>query len=450
MNDGKLSAGRGGTKEGKKHIFGVEAVIGTGPRWWIRSHCGSRDKRFFAVDLPSSRSTRACPHLFSRPDWKGLDGGMTVQEMVQGQVRIAGETHSGSTSTNSGLWSGVPRVRFKDQGSPTKASQRSSQVSSSDSPAVLHSYSSRDAHGRRRVTQPTFATDETCRPVVAGSESATRGVTLLQSKTFRVLLGAAITLSTALIGCELDYPQHHAYWFLLNCGCGAVFSFELLMRIIDLKSSFFMDRSNLFELFLFLASCHDVMSNMQVYDVRSTYGDVTSITKILRVFRLGLLFPQLHNLSSIFSQSVRSLMWGWMLLMLIIYVTGAVMTILVRDSQSVWPQYHDNEDEFVEDFNPFIYFGSVPRSMFTIFNLAILVEYTELARYFAIRQPLILFFIVCFVVFIVFGISNFIVTVSIEQLMDVDKEIEEEAAQIGVPCWRQSLIPVSSSSLWPH
>merc|ERR1719387_3475278 len=100
-------------------------------------------------------------------------------------------------------------------------------------------------------------------------------------------------------------------------------------------------------------------------------------------------------------------------------------------NSDIYPSYSKEEEdivsyELVEEFNPYMYFGTIPRSMYTLFCIVILAEWPEIGRPIIERQPHMFLFFLMFIIFTTFGVLNVIVGVIVDNTMEAAKQIEAE------------------------
>ena len=116
-------------------------------------------------------------------------------------------------------------------------------------------------------------------------------------------------------------------------------------------------------------------------------------------------------------RALKTIFWVVLLLLILVYVSSILTTQIVGHSgydmyPGVAPLEEVNESPVVLDFNPAIYFGSIPRSMFTLFNMVLLAEYAEHARAIFEMQPYLLAFYTAFIFMTTFGVLNVIIGVT--------------------------------------
>merc|ERR1719375_1766619 len=83
----------------------------------------------------------------------------------------------------------------------------------------------------------------------------------------------------------------------------------------------------------------------------------------------------------------------------------------------------------VFDFNNYLYFGTIGRSMYTLFSVSIMVEWPEFGRAILEKQPLMFIFFILFIIFTGFGVTNVIIGVIVDNTMEAAKEMEREKQQ---------------------
>merc|ERR1719409_860760 len=83
----------------------------------------------------------------------------------------------------------------------------------------------------------------------------------------------------------------------------------------------------------------------------------------------------------------------------------------------------------IAEWNNFVYFGSIPRSMYTLFNIVILAEFAEIGRPMIEKQPEMLMFFAIFIVFTTFGVLNVIIGVIVDNTMEAAKSMEKDYAE---------------------
>merc|ERR1719387_2671328 len=103
-------------------------------------------------------------------------------------------------------------------------------------------------------------------------------------------------------------------------------------------------------------------------------------------------------------------------------------------NSDIYPSYSKEEEdivsyELVEEFNPYMYFGTIPRSMYTLFCIVILAEWPEIGRPIIEKQPHMFAFFLVFIIFTTFGVMNVIIGVIVDNTMEAAKSIEADDEQ---------------------
>merc|ERR1719247_2492476 len=92
----------------------------------------------------------------------------------------------------------------------------------------------------------------------------------------------------------------------------------------------------------------------------------------------------------------------------------------------------NDDDEGVElasgadKWNNYLFFGTITRSMYTLFNISLGEETTIVMRAAYERQIFMLFFFVFFIVFMSFGVLNVIIGVIVDSTNEAAKAMERE------------------------
>merc|ERR1719487_2643878 len=110
--------------------------------------------------------------------------------------------------------------------------------------------------------------------------------------------------------------------------------------------------------------------------------------------------------------------WVLLLLVLTLYMAGIVVTTAMLESGKIYPGFSVPDEisggENMEYFNPSEFFGSIGRSMYTLFQLAILSEFSEFGRPIFEKQPLFFPFFLFFIFVVTFGVLNVLIAVIVE------------------------------------
>merc|ERR1719379_3355262 len=126
------------------------------------------------------------------------------------------------------------------------------------------------------------------------------------------------------------------------------------------------------------------------------------------------------------------MMWVCLVLLLLLYVSAIFCKDAVGSAgQDVYSGRETvgakiDSDPIVAEFNNFVYFGNIHRSMYTLFCVAIMAEWPEFGRAVMEKQPMMFFFFLVFIIFTTFGVMNVIIGVIVDNTMEAAKSIEAE------------------------
>ena len=247
---------------------------------------------------------------------------------------------------------------------------------------------------------------------------------IIDSTAFHSFIGVIVLLNTIVMGLEQDTGDCNArisVWFVAESIFAAIFVIEILVRIFSQGRQFFRLRLggiwNFVDLSLVCVSVTDILMQHFIGPCgQSTNLRLLSSLRILRLVRLVRLvrvfrsFRELWLIVSALMSSMETLAWVGVLLVGLLYVAGIFVTSQVGHSDqfsgpsydgSIWPKD--------------TYFGSVPRSMLTLWQVATLDDWAEgVARHVIFRQPFMALFFILFILMTTFGVFNILVGVIVE------------------------------------
>lgn len=122
-------------------------------------------------------------------------------------------------------------------------------------------------------------------------------------------------------------------------------------------------------------------------------------------------------------ESLKTLMWVSLLLVLFIYVWSIFFTMQVGQDYERYSDYYKisggwNHEEF---------FGTVPKSMFTLFQVLTLESWAEgVARHVITRDPVMAIPFILFLMIATFGLLNLVVGVIVENTLAAARNNEEK------------------------
>lgn len=257
---------------------------------------------------------------------------------------------------------------------------------------------------------------------------------------FNLMVGVIIMINSILIGLELDMnPWKKAgaqpisdriMWYALENIFCVIFLAELIARLHFHKAAYFKSGMNLLDFFLVTMSILDTW----VLTPASGGGDlrvlaslrVLRVLRLVRLIRLLRMFKELWLIVSGLIHSIKTLGWVSLLLGVVLYTGGIFCTMQIGQNDTLYDQYFEESGGWDHE----IYFGTVPRSMFTLLQVATLERWSEgIARHVMQKQPAMTFFFLLFIIFATFGLMNLIVGVIVENTISTAKHNDAKIKQ---------------------
>mmetsp|Transcript_174 Transcript_174/g.579 ORF Transcript_174/g.579 Transcript_174/m.579 type:complete len:646 (+) Transcript_174:48-1985(+) len=256
---------------------------------------------------------------------------------------------------------------------------------------------------------------------------------ILNSRYFNWTIWALVALNTVQMGIEVDYPENETLWLLCENFFTAAFALEMIIKLSVLRCDYFRDKANWLDFGIVMLAIVDVWLLTLVFsediDLRSV--SVLRVLRLLRLVRIAKLVKQsrkvilvLHGLFA----ALQVTSFVGCLLALSIYCCAIFCTSIIG-KQKVYPGYTEemeeiNQQEVMSEFNPHLAFGSMGKSMLTLFSIAIFAEWTEVVRPVYVKQPGLVIFFVAFALFVCFGVMNVIIGMIVDSVMVYSNRIE--------------------------
>ena len=207
------------------------------------------------------------------------------------------------------------------------------------------------------------------------------------------------------------------------------FMIELSFRIHLHKRDFFRDFSNIFDVVCVLAAIVSTwfLAFLVPSDAANVYL-VASTLRVIRVLTLGRLvrvfvvFKELWIVVSGFVEAIKTLLSVSALLVLVLYLCAVFVTVEIGQNAETYEPYRHVSGGW--DYRA--YFGSVGRSMFTLFQVMTLDDWSNgIARHVISNQPAMAVFFVLFIVLTSFGLMNVIVGIIVDRTLAAAKENQQ-------------------------
>lgn len=230
---------------------------------------------------------------------------------------------------------------------------------------------------------------------------------------FNFFISLMITFNAVFLGVATDYADDESggIWFVFESIFGVVFFIELILRLyMQSLKEFFTDGWNVFDFLLVSLACFDtfVMSHISSGSALNFVGAmrILRLARVARIFRLLRFFKELWLLVIGVMDAMRTLVWAWILIALLIYIFGVFIT------RTVGHPHRGRDPEVAK------YFGDVQLSMFTLFQVMTTEGWADIARVAMGHEPWAWIFFIVFLCTTTFAIMNVVVAVIVENTLD--------------------------------
>lgn len=268
---------------------------------------------------------------------------------------------------------------------------------------------------------------------------------LMKSSGFNIFVNLAIVGNAIVIGLETDYschstvnckPEDFVLWQIFEYLFLFIFTLEIALKIIAYKwKGFWEENWNKFDFLLVGSAMMDVLVMGALLGTSKQGGGglkIFSVLRVLRAFRLVRLvkllrqFKELYLLVNGMMEACKTLAWVACLLLVILYVIGIIFTILIG-------QNTDPALTYTGTWTKQDYWGSVPRSMFTLFQITTGDSWgSRIARPIIREYPLYTIFFLAFIFLISFGLMNIVFGVICENAIYAASKNVENMQRIVV------------------
>lgn len=249
---------------------------------------------------------------------------------------------------------------------------------------------------------------------------------------FQCLVYGVIIINAVQLGVEVDVEAANektdaaaTVFATLEVIAAAIFIFEMCAKLYFSRVDYFRDRYNLLDFTIVILSIIDVallIGDSKVDLSQFSVLRIIRLTRLLRIVRLIQAFKEMTLILTGIVKAFRTMTWVVLLLPIILYTLSIPCVQMLGAKDTGFRPYSKDESdiqllEVMKEFNNFVYFGNMPRAMYTLFNIAILAETREITRPLLEKMPTMSFFILVFVVFMSFGIMNVIIGVIVESTL---------------------------------
>lgn len=287
-------------------------------------------------------------------------------------------------------------------------------------------------------------------------EEDVRQWSILDTVCFQATVAILVLSNCVLMGLEADHPEWVQFWQISEYFFTVAFTCEMIVKLLVLRAGYFKDRWNLMDGGLVLVSSVDLWiitpAGSQL-DMQAL--SILRILRLLRLIRVLRLFRALKRFVLILTgiyDALKATCWVGALMFICIYVSAIFCTTLIgRGPVQQYPGYTTvdsemDENEVVANFNPYMCFGSMSRSMLTLFNIAILTEWPEIVRPVGEKQPFMIVFFVLFSLLVCYGVMNVIIGMIVESVIEHSKQMATLSVELDRSAKLQKLEDISKLS----
>jgi len=260
----------------------------------------------------------------------------------------------------------------------------------------------------------------------------------IEKPPFQVFIGVVIMSNALTIGLETDMADPEAVaikdrleWFVIENVFCVVFLVELLLRLAYQRMAYFKEAWNLCDFALVVLAIVDTWILSAVVQDAEGGGNlrVLSVLRVIRMMRLARLIRLLRSFRELWLivngliESMKTLFWVSLLLVLFLYVCAIFLTMQVGKNDLMYMEYRKLSGGW--DYQK--YFGTVPASMYTLFQMLTLESWADgVARHVVSNQPVLALFFLIFLLITTFGLLNLVVGVIVENTLTAAANNEEK------------------------
>lgn len=273
----------------------------------------------------------------------------------------------------------------------------------------------------------------------------------------QMFIGVVVMVNALIIGLETDMnfidgsAYKAPYWFVLSILFSVIFFIEMVIKFYYHKWEYFYHPGSDPQIEITSEglkisgkvdywNCTDftlvVLGIIDVGIAAATDGGgdlkVLSVLRVVRMARLARLvrllkiFKQLWLIVSGLAQSMKTLGWVSILLVLLIYVCAIFLTMQIGHAPEIYQEYKklsggwDHEE----------FFGTVARSMYTLFQILTLEGWASgIVRHVMSNQPGMVIFFLLYLLCTTFGLLNLVVGIIVENTLASARNNEEKVKQ---------------------
>jgi len=239
------------------------------------------------------------------------------------------------------------------------------------------------------------------------------------------LIDTLIIINVVQMGVAVDLhgSPWDSIWMVFDSFVAASFFIEMVMRIYLLRRNYWKRWLNIIDFAIVWLGLIDVLLvhylDLGMQDSMSTV-QLLRLVRLLRFTRLLRVFPSVAPMIESMAASLKAMSLLFALVCFVIYVAAIPCVTLIGNRSAGYPGYDDNSHTLreaeVANFNNYRFFGTMLRSMITLFHLSMLSdEMVEVIRATSEIQKWPVFFFIGFVLLMTLCLLNTILGVIVEK-----------------------------------
>jgi len=257
------------------------------------------------------------------------------------------------------------------------------------------------------------------------------GLTVIcESNAWNMILSMVVIMSALVIGFETDYMARHwaeespEYFRTIDHIFCVFFLAELVIRVGIEGCIFFTGPNkgwNWFDVLVVSLQVSEVITEITKKHLATKFkiGSLSNLRmlRIVRIMRLGRTFhllPSLRKLVVSITETLGHIWWPMVLILMVTYLYGVLFTQIVTDhKQSISEDELEHQEELLE------YYGSLDRSMLTLFEtVSEGIHWGEVLRPLSVHcSPWLTLAFLGYVCFVLFAVMNVITAFFVEASM---------------------------------
>lgn len=238
---------------------------------------------------------------------------------------------------------------------------------------------------------------------------------LVLYKRFQFFFFALVAFYSLIMGLELQFDdkKYEDQWFRLNAACAFFFTLECMLKMYSFGHHYFMVPWFLLE--FFTTGAYVVALGLTYKGMDEVYAKTFVACKVSRILLMAKLFSMRTEFQVIVLGFTRSVMSLWGIAFVIVIVcygcTLFCFSVIGKADYSDQPYFDHN-----------LYFGSIARTMMTLFSMIIVDEWSLYARPVYEEQSAVVLFFFVFTVMLTLGLLNVVTGMVVETVSNVAED----------------------------